>query len=758
MRGFLTLLAALPIIAFAAVLPKPLDRLESAREVVERDTDTFWYEASTDIKSTYKVFRNVVTDFGADNAGHVAASGAIQRAIDAGASGYQDRSELDTYGATMRPAIVYLPGGLYMMNTSLQLYIGTVIVGDPLDPPVLKAVPEFSEDHMIYGKDPGTVGTNNFFIAMKNVVIDSTNIDKDNSITLLDWGVSQATQLNNVVFTMPMYSTGHIGISMQYDYNSNVILSDLTFNGGAYGMNITGQQWAFKSMTFNGCTTGAKFNGGFDVVFVGSTFANCGTGIDAYGVAGSIVVLDTSVTNSGTLIASYNSGSGENSVILENIQSDGNPTVKLDNNTVMSGTISDTWVHGSMYNRGVIQASYADALSMSTSRTEALLSENQFFLMSAPTYQESSSARVFNIKSSSQFPVYGDGVTDDSVNINTLLEQQSGMLIYFPAGTYLVKMTIFVDKNTMIIGDAYASYISAAGDRFLNPDIPVPMVKVGNPGDMGIAQISDMMFTVSEVLPGCKLVEVNMAGRNPGDVGIWNSHFRVGGAAGSDVRTNCGTSVDRCMAAWGLIHLTSTSSAYIENMWGWTADHDLDAPVYGTYTQTISTGRGMLVEAIRGTWLVGTAFEHHTLYQYNFNNAENVFTALQQSETPYWQGYNETVAAPGPWSQHLTDGDPTFDNCAAGDTFCGCAWFEQITGSTNLFLYGGGVWKFGTTNANGDGQLNAINIDQASTGIYLYGTNVHSIQTMIQDESQIVSSEGVSGGWGGVVAAYLFSA
>lgn len=31
------------------------------------------------------------------------------------------------------------------------------------------------------------------------------------------------------------------------------------------------------------------------------------------------------------------------------------------------------------------------------------------------------------------------------------------------------------------------------------------MVRVGNAGDVGVAQISDMLFTVADVLQGCKL-------------------------------------------------------------------------------------------------------------------------------------------------------------------------------------------------------------------------------------------------------------
>lgn len=37
----------------------------------------------------------------------------------------------------------------------------------------------------------------------------------------------------------------------------------------------------------------------------------------------------------------------------------------------------------------------------------------------------------------------------------------------------------------------------------------------------------------------------------------------------------------------------------------------------------------MLVEATAGTWLVGTASEHHTLYAYQFYNAQNVMSAMQ---------------------------------------------------------------------------------------------------------------------------------
>lgn len=144
------------------------------------------------------------------------------------------------------------------------------------------------------------------------------------------------------------------------------------------------------------------------------------------------------------------------------------------------------------------------------------------------------------------------------------------------------------------------------------------------------------------------------------------------------------------MAAFGMMHLTSTSSAYIENMWGWTADHDLD----GANGQTISTGRGLLIEATKATWLHGMAFEHNTLYQFNYHGAQNVFCAFHQSETPDWQGSQSSSPAPAPWTPNSQYGDPTFSNCNGGNATCRMAWIDYISNSNNLFLYGPGFWAF----------------------------------------------------------------
>jgi glucan 1,3-beta-glucosidase len=291
-------------------------------------------------------------------------------------------------------------------------------------------------------------------------------------------------------------------------------------------MNLNpGQQWAFKNISFIGCTTGVKASG-TNIVFTASFFQFCEIGIDASGTSGSLLLIDSSAHNVGTLVKSYDSGNASNSIVLENVESDG-ITVTLNGNTVLIGSVTDTWVHGNSvssewlefselsadtqyeYTSGNSNRRYQAGATFKTLRTSPLLTNGRYFSLRPPTYQEYSIDQVVNIKSVSGLPVFGDGSHDDTANINTILSQYAGCkIVYFPAGTYIVTNTILVPVGSRIFGDAYASAISAVGSNFYNPNKPTTMVQVGNAGDVGVAQLNDMLFTVADVLAGCKLVRV----------------------------------------------------------------------------------------------------------------------------------------------------------------------------------------------------------------------------------------------------------
>lgn len=146
-----------------------------------------------------------------------------------------------------------------------------------------------------------------------------------------------------------------------------------------------------------------------------------------------------------------------------------------------------------------------------------------------------------------------------------------------------------------------------------------------------------------------------MAGNNPGDVAIHNSLITIGGTR--DTEVNCGSEAN-CRGAYLGVHLTQSSSAYIDNFWSWVADHASDGTSNGI--RSASKG-GVLVESTKATWLVGLGSEHWWLYQLAYNNAANVFSTLFQSETNYNQGSKAVVTPPAPFTP--TASDPDFSYC-----------------------------------------------------------------------------------------------
>jgi glucan 1,3-beta-glucosidase len=65
--------------------------------------------------------------------------------------------------------------------------------------------------------------------------------------------------------------------------------------------------------------------------------------------------------------------------------------------------------------------------NVNTPRPSGLLDANgDYVTMAPPTYSQYSSNQFVNIKNVAGMPVYGDGVTDDTANINAILQQYAG--------------------------------------------------------------------------------------------------------------------------------------------------------------------------------------------------------------------------------------------------------------------------------------------------------------------------------------------
>lgn len=179
--------------------------------------------------ATYPVYRNV-RSYNAVGDGSTDDTNALQKAINAIAAGPDPNSAGTRYNneVTTRPALVFVPGGTYKLTKPLDMRLNTILVGDPLNRPIFKASSNFNGATLINGNDyatNGASGTTNFFIGIKNIIIDTTNINPNTAVVALTWGVAQACQLTNIKIQMPSNSGGHVGIDL--NQGSTTAVSDI---------------------------------------------------------------------------------------------------------------------------------------------------------------------------------------------------------------------------------------------------------------------------------------------------------------------------------------------------------------------------------------------------------------------------------------------------------------------------------------------------------------------------------------------------
>ena len=172
--------------------------------------------------------------------------------------------------------------------------------------------------------------------------------------------------------------------------------------GGAVGIRNSNQQVNFKSVSFSKCTTAISLTGGFVAVIQNAKFDTCGLGVNGGngGPPGSIIILDSTSTNSGPVIkfhdSSHDSGDRNNQVIIENLSHDGANPIAVDSNgntKLGSNSNADTWVWGN-----VDPGTYQTGKTLSTPRASSLLSDGKYFTMAQPSYGEYAADQFVNVK------------------------------------------------------------------------------------------------------------------------------------------------------------------------------------------------------------------------------------------------------------------------------------------------------------------------------------------------------------------------
>ncbi|KAL4756197.1 pectin lyase-like protein [Aspergillus foveolatus] len=734
-------------------------------EVVKRATDSYWMATMQQRGSSpfapdgYKVWRNI-KEFGAKGDGITDDTAAINRAISEGG-----RCGANCGSSTIYPAVVYFPPGTYLVSSSIIQYYNTQFLGDPISVPTILAASSFiglgviTSDVYISDNEQWYINQNNFLRSVKNFKIDVRLTDPNAYVCAIHWQVAQGTSLENIEF-YALTGTTQQGIYMEN--GSGGFLSDLTFVGGNFGAFFGNQQFTTSHLVFVNCKTALQIHWDWAWTMQDIVIESCNTGIIIVGGAGgpmsngqpvgSLLLTDAVIANTPTGILS--SLYAENSTALL-VQNTGFFNVKdaivddvLSQTLVAGGdeVFIDNWGFGMLSTESGV-SNFANGINIpSMNRTSSLLAETgyvkpNFFTRRRPKYHDIGESQIMDVK---VLGAKGDGVTDDGPVLNAILQNAANLssIVYFPFGVYVVKDTLRIPVGSRLIGQAW-SQIMAKGSKFENELEPRVMVKVGEAGDVGIVEIQDMLFTVSGATAGAVLVEWNVHESTQGSAGLWDSHFRVGGAIGSALQAeDCpklsGSINPDCKAASLLLHLTPKSSAYMENVWVWVADHDLDKITQDQID--VYVARGVLIESQGPTWLYGTASEHCVFYQYQLSGASNVLLGMVQTESPYYQ---PVPKAPQPFTPGIFPNDPTFDSCPRGSTTCAISWAVRMLDSQTVYLLGAGLYSWFSDYSQDcldteNCQQRGFHIEE-SNDIWIYNLCTKAIVEMITPVKELVT-------------------
>jgi hypothetical protein len=640
-------------------------------------TSSWWY---ANIDHTTAAVRDYVPNLGTlyDYPVHysVSAGDAVDFVYALTANGPQ--GQRDDMWLAGQPRTIYLPGGTYVLSTTVTLLTDTVIIGDATNPPVLQAAPGFDGEFLIVGGAPGYITAGNggelhFSVMLKNIILDTTLHAGSQNFVALSWRVAQNTALVNVEIRMPPSS--HTGIWM--GQGSALSVADTKFVNGRIGVHYEGMQQAtLKNMHFENCTTAILIDDGFTVNIFAPRFRNVTNPVVLNTGSPWVSIIDATALNSGTL---FRSNTLYPNFMIEGFQRDTSDSsvVIVGSETKLEEISSDeTYVYGNTYGANPIYQT--DVQPRKSSRSKALAPNGRYPVFVPPQYPGATADDVINLKDAAQnggHTLYGDGQHDDTLALQTAinLAASSQKIAYLPFGIFRLTSTLTIPSGTRLVGNAWST-LSGYGPFFADGSSPKPIVKIGEVNSTGTAVLQDLRFTVGQALPGAILLQINMAGASPGDVAVFNSLITIGGTR--DTEIDCysessspsppassfpgSSSQPNCVGAYIGLHLSKSSSAYVENIWTWLADHEADSAT-NSHTR-IAAKYGVVVEAAssypspspsgtsassaddddhrheRGTWLIGLASEHFWVANLWIKNARNVLVTLFQSETNYNQG------------------------------------------------------------------------------------------------------------------------
>ncbi|KAM6513794.1 hypothetical protein FALCPG4_015007 [Fusarium falciforme] len=710
----------------AAAIVSEADAVEFARGPTERAVvsrgNSFWME-KLKRKGTvpwaddpdYKVFRNV-RDFGAVGNGLADDTKAIKRALLDGR-----RCGEKCHGSTTKNAIIYFPPGTYRVSSTIPLPFGTQVIGDANKRPTILASQSFiglgvlstneytGNGFGIDGNDQQYyINTANFYRQIRNLKIDISQVKTEQRVVGLHYQVAQATSLQNIEL---IAAKGSNQIGIFAENGSGGVISDVVFRGGAFGLYGGTQQFTAQRLKFDGCATGVQIIWDWGWVWKSINMSNVDVGfrllregVTEEGHVGSASFVDSSFSNVSTAILvappKREAGSASTGIVLDNVvfEKVERAVAGINGATLLEVSPKvEYWVLGPVYSPAREFSWGSNTTSRPHRRQAGLLdSDGAFFERAKPQYGDRMLSEFVHL---TDFGAKGDGRTDDTEAFQQALWYSQGKVLFVDAGSYILTKTVVVPLGTKLVGEAWSQLV-ASGSYFQNAKKPKAMLQVGRQGDVGSIEMQDLLLTSRGPTAGLIVIEWNVKAEKPGSAGLWDCHVRLGGAVGTNLTADdCPAGGHdpnpKCKVASLMMHITRKASGYFENMWLWAADHMIDDKnlddANNTMIQTsIYAARGLLVESTEPTWLYGTSSEHSVFYQYKFNGARNVFAAMIQSESPYFQPKPQ---APSPFNDAVgaLPGDPDYNQTAGVPHE---SWALVMRKSADVLIAGAGLYSW----------------------------------------------------------------
>ncbi|KAK5653251.1 hypothetical protein OQA88_9150 [Cercophora sp. LCS_1] len=498
-------------IAKAAALIAEYDaaRTSTAPQILPR-AGTFWMENVPHLGTMpwgndpgYKVFRNVVKDWGADPTGRADSSDAIEKAMMSG-----KRCGEKCNGSTTKNAIVYFPPGTYLVSRTIQIPFGTQVIGDANNRPTIKAASRFTGRVGVLETSPYVekggdgpdgaplqwyINTARFFSQIRNIIVDVRDTNETVRLACTHYQAAQAATIEHVDLVA---KTGTKQEGMFAENGSGGSMSDVTFIGGNYGLYGGNQQFSATRMTFRGCKTAIRIIWDWGWVWKSLRIQDVEVGMELQGEngpggIGSITIIDSVLTNikKASIIMKRLSSATRTSttgLILDNVKLD---TAITDpgGRVIIAPKYYQSLVVGPVYQNNT--RGWLAGESLPYVREETLLADGPseglevipYLERERNQYRDKDASHFVHLKNAG---AKGDGITDDTAAVQKLLDAygDGSKIIYVDSGTYILKDTVTIPKDAKIIGEAWAQFV-AQGPQFGDITAPRPMLRVGNEGD-----------------------------------------------------------------------------------------------------------------------------------------------------------------------------------------------------------------------------------------------------------------------------------